>query len=540
MKNIRYFMLWLIPLFLIGGCTNLDSVYKSLDDHERRLNELDKMVKVVNDDVQKIQKLIDAEKAKVKIVGYRKAADGKGYILTMSDGTTMIIGNTKDGATPVVGVKRHTDGVLYWTINGEFMTDADGKMIVAEGQDGKAGATPMLQVNADGFWEVSLDGGKTYTLILDDQGQPIPAKGETPKVDFSIEETDDSIIIHYNGNTFVLPKSDTIPLVGISFAPASYTLAPGKTLTLKPILNPANTTEKEMVWKSSSDAIATVSQEGVVTGVAVGKVTITATSKRGDVKGEAIVTVQSGAVVPQAKLPIEFVAEYNMKETGLGFVSSHANNVSGYFDWDRAMRLYKKEAKFKVAGQEYYLPSMYEWSAVIPFRNVYFTKKDDVLDQNETFEFQGKTRNLRGDYKFPGGSVAYAIRFKGEGDLIRSAYRFEYTDNPDGEGRALIITARYLGPEQTSVTIEDVAKPEYWTTNKDQNIVRVFPCAGYKYFDSGEIQTRNVWGNYWESTEHDTQMARRVLIGPGDASSNDGARKIDSRSVRLFKMEFGN
>lgn len=539
MKNIRNFMLWLIPLFLIGGCTNLDSIYKSLDDHERRLNELDKVVKVVNDDVQRIQKLIDAEKTKVKIIGYRKAADGKGYILTMSDGTTMIIGNTKDGTTPVVGVKRYSDGVLYWTINGEFMTDADGKMIVAEGQDGEAGATPMLQVNADGFWEVSLDGGKTYTLILDDQGQPIPAKGETPKVDFSIEETDDSIIIHYNGNTFVLPKSDTIPIVGISFDPATYTLAPGKTLTLKPILNPANTTEKEMVWKSSSDAIATVSQEGVVTGVAVGKVTITATSKRGDVRGEAIVVVQSG-VVSQAKLPIEFVAEYNMNDAGTGFVTSHANNKSGYFDWDHAMKLYKKEARFKLEGQGYYLPSMYEWSAVIPFRNVYFIEKDDVLDQNETFEFQGKTRSLRGDYKFPGNNVAYAIRFKGDGDLIRSAYRFEYTANPDGVGKALIITARYLGPEQTGVTIEDIAKSEYWSTDNDQNIVRVFPCAGYKLFDSGEIQTANVWGSYWASTEHDWEMARRVLIGPRDASSNDGAKKIDSRSIRLFKIEFSN
>lgn len=536
MRKIRYYILLLLPLFILGGCTNLDSILQSLDDHESRLNELDKKVKVVNDDVYKIQKLLDAEKAKVKIVSYRPASDGKGYVLTMSDGSTMVIGDTKDGATPIMGVMKHSDGVLYWTINGEFMRDANGRMVIAEGQNGQRGATPILQINTDGFWEVSVDGGRTYTLILDNQGQPMPAKGTTPEVDFSIVETEEGVVIRYNGSTFLLPKSDVVPLVSISFNPATGLVTVGQTLTLNPVLTPANTTETELVWTSSSDAIATVTSEGVVKGIAPGKVTITATSKRGNVKGEAVVTVQSVEDASRPKLPIDFVAEYNMNVAGNGFVTSHANDVSGYFDWDRAVRLFGKAKNFTVDGQKYYLPSMYEWSAVIPFRNVYFEQKPDVLDQNENFEFQGESKTLKGDYRFPGNNTAYAIRFKGEGDQIRSAYRFEYANNPTGAGKALVITARYLGPENTHVTIDDISKPEYWTANESSNIVRVFPCAGYKDFETSTVLTVNVWGNYWSSTEHDSLMARRVLIGPGDASSNDGGQKVNGRSVRLFKF----
>ncbi len=540
MKKNIYCLLLLLPLLVFGGCTNLDSILQSLDDHERRLNELDRMVKVANDDVVKIRKLIDAERGKVKIVAYNPLADGKGYLLTMSDGSTMVIGATKDGVTPVVGVKEYTDGLLYWAINGEYMRDAHGNMVVAEGQDGQVGATPMLQVNTDGYWEVSLDGGRTYTLVLDDQGQPIPARGITPEVDFSITETKDAIIITYNGATFVLPKSDVKPLMSIVFDPASYTITEGQTLTLKPILSPANTTETELTWSSGDEAIATVTAEGVVTAIAKGEVKITATSKRGNVKGEATIVVQAPGEDSHPKLPIEYVAEYNMDEAGTGFVASHANNASGYFDWDRAMRLFDKSKNFKINGQKYYLPSMYEWAAVIPFRNVYFIPREDVLDTNETFEFQGTTKNLKGDYRFPGDGVAYAIRFKGDGDQLRSAYRFEYKDNPTGTGKALVITARYLGATNTQVTIDDISKPEYWSADADKNIIRVFPCAGYKDFETNGILTVNVWGNYWSSTQHDSEMARRVLFGPGDATSNEGARKINGRSIRLFKGEDNN
>ncbi len=54
----------------------------------------------------------------------------------------------------------------------------------------------------------------------------------------------------------------------------------GSTAALKPIFTPADTDYKELTWKSSDGAIASVDADGNVTGKKVGKVTITATVKR--------------------------------------------------------------------------------------------------------------------------------------------------------------------------------------------------------------------------------------------------------------------
>lgn len=40
---------------------------------------------------------------------------------------------------PEISVKLHTDGLLYWTLNDDFLLDANGKTIPAQGKDGKDG-----------------------------------------------------------------------------------------------------------------------------------------------------------------------------------------------------------------------------------------------------------------------------------------------------------------------------------------------------------------------------------------------------------------
>ncbi|SKD00934.1 Por secretion system C-terminal sorting domain-containing protein [Chitinophaga ginsengisegetis] len=69
-----------------------------------------------------------------------------------------------------------------------------------------------------------------------------------------------------------------IPLQGISISSDSSNLYVSYTDTLKLTTTPANATNRNLVYKSSNDAIATVDLNGVVTGKAAGTVTITATS----------------------------------------------------------------------------------------------------------------------------------------------------------------------------------------------------------------------------------------------------------------------
>ena len=46
----------------------------------------------------------------------------------------------KDGTTPTIGVKQDVDGIYYWTLDGDWLTDERGDKIKAEGTDGKDGA----------------------------------------------------------------------------------------------------------------------------------------------------------------------------------------------------------------------------------------------------------------------------------------------------------------------------------------------------------------------------------------------------------------
>ncbi len=83
-----------------------------------------------------------------------------------------------------------------------------------------------------------------------------------------------------------------IPVASVSVTPATVTVAVGRTAQLTATPRDARNavmTDRDVRWLSSNAAVATVSTNGVVTGVAGGTATITATSE--DKAGRATVTV---------------------------------------------------------------------------------------------------------------------------------------------------------------------------------------------------------------------------------------------------------
>lgn len=63
-------------------------------------------------------------------------------------------------------------------------------------------------------------------------------------------------------------------------------------VSLSATITPSNAKNKEVIWTSSDNSLATVSQDGVVTGLKDGKVTITATSKSNDkVSAKCTITI---------------------------------------------------------------------------------------------------------------------------------------------------------------------------------------------------------------------------------------------------------
>ncbi len=81
------------------------------------------------------------------------------------------------------------------------------------------------------------------------------------------------------------------PVTGVSISPTSLTLGTGDTSSLTAGIIPFNATVQSVVWSASNPNIATVSNLGVVTAIAEGNATITATTLDGDKTDTIPVTV---------------------------------------------------------------------------------------------------------------------------------------------------------------------------------------------------------------------------------------------------------
>lgn len=71
------------------------------------------------------------------------------------------------------------------------------------------------------------------------------------------------------------------PVKGISFASKTANVARGATYVLTPVFSPKNASNKNLIWATNNSTIATVDNNGIVTGLKTGACTITAKTESG-------------------------------------------------------------------------------------------------------------------------------------------------------------------------------------------------------------------------------------------------------------------
>ena len=177
------------------------------------------------------------------------------------------------------------------------------------------GITPQLRVDADGYWEVSLDNGTTWQSVLDVNGQKVKARATTANL--QITEDDDSVTIVYNGKTFVQPKAPkVVPATGIRLTETSAELDEGETLELFYKLEPSDATTQGVVWASDNTDVATVDEDGIVTAVKAGTANITVSVKgQPEIKATCTITVKSSAIAVTKLTLSESSAEVSIGKT---------------------------------------------------------------------------------------------------------------------------------------------------------------------------------------------------------------------------------
>ena len=150
--------------------------------------ELKKQCEEMNQNITAMQQILEALQNNDYVTSVQQIVeDGKtiGYTIYFSksgavtiyhgedgkdgaDGTDGVNGaDGKDGHSPIVGVRQDSDGIYYWTLDGEWLKDANGNKIKAVGIDGANGVdgiTPQLKIENE-YWYISYDNGSTWTQL---------------------------------------------------------------------------------------------------------------------------------------------------------------------------------------------------------------------------------------------------------------------------------------------------------------------------------------------------------------------------------------
>ena len=95
-----------------------------------------------------------------------------------------------------------------------------------------------------------------------------------------------------NMNTDLEVVVNAVPATGVMVVPSTLNVFVSETKALTATVIPDNATNKTVSWSSSDEAVATVDQDGKVTGVGAGETTITATAEDGGFAAECAVTVK--------------------------------------------------------------------------------------------------------------------------------------------------------------------------------------------------------------------------------------------------------
>ena len=137
-KRLLYFVF--ISIFSLSACNM----------YEEDFTEIRTEIAQIKASISALEDAYNSGKIISKVTALNSETP-ESWLITFSDNSTITITSGQDGV----------DG-------------KDGK----DGKDGTNGVTPYLKINEDNVWCISYDGGLTYEIILDNNGNPIPATGK--------------------------------------------------------------------------------------------------------------------------------------------------------------------------------------------------------------------------------------------------------------------------------------------------------------------------------------------------------------------------
>ncbi|MBQ9650094.1 MAG: hypothetical protein IJV25_06690 [Prevotella sp.] len=179
----------LLTSVMVTSCNDYNYT-EQLQNLGRRVEVLEETLSDYNADLSALQVIVNTLETQGYITHITNHNDGS-YTLTFNTNETITIRDGKQGRDGqdgrdgqvldfMISVAKDADGIWYWTMNGEWMLDAEGNKFPASATDGKDGRDgkdghdgqnnpdnpaiiPQVRINEDTrLWEISTDGGKTW------------------------------------------------------------------------------------------------------------------------------------------------------------------------------------------------------------------------------------------------------------------------------------------------------------------------------------------------------------------------------------------
>lgn len=148
--------------------------------------------------------------------------------------------------------------------------------------------TLAAAVAVEGVSEITLVSDVNETVTV---GKPLTIHLNGNKIAETVT-ADNGFTVAKGLNEWIFGRDgDVILVTGVALDKTTASIYVGNTTTLVATVTPTNATIDGITWSSNNESVATVDESGVVTGVAAGTATITATTENGGFAATCTVTV---------------------------------------------------------------------------------------------------------------------------------------------------------------------------------------------------------------------------------------------------------
>ena len=311
MKRFLTILSLVILGFASTSCYDDSALWESVNELDQRVKTLETLCTEMNTNLTSLQTLVNSMKQGDYIVDVAPLTEGDvevGYKITFNERGTINIYHGKDGASfgdvPEFGVKQDTDGVYYWTVNGEWVLDDKGNKLPVSASAGAAGVTPKLKVENE-KWYVSYDEGKTWEEV----GSAVTA-GAGSCIFKDVKLTEDALTLTMaDGNVIVVPIGEKFRIVLGEFDAESiqygkevvvpYTIEGAKGEVSVFVLSDGWMFETELKEETALSGKVTIWQDDYYDEEIAGKVAIFAVAEDGTAVSK-VIRLLSGVLYPSS------------------------------------------------------------------------------------------------------------------------------------------------------------------------------------------------------------------------------------------------